>query len=111
MAERKRFIQIETSANPWQRVHEFLDAFHTAPDSADLEIRIGRDEHGRHCVMVTIDGRHFPMLTSEARRVAHIMENAMRKYPDDPESRTLPNIIIGLRAGCNKAEQESVDNG
>lgn len=100
-------MQIEVSANPWKRVKTFIDAFHYAPNNADIEIRIGREQGGGPVgILVSINGKHYPLLTSEARKVADVMEDAMRQFPNDPESATLPNIIWALRTGCDKAELE-----
>lgn len=88
-----------------QRVMAFIDAFHKAPNNADIEIRVGASETGEAAILVSFVGTEHALLVSEARKVADIMEESMNAHPEDPEGATLPNIIMGLRAGCDQAER------
>lgn len=94
----------EVPASPRRRVLTFLHAFHKAPNDADIEIRVGRSET-EAAVLVSFEGTEHVLLVSEARTVAKIMEESMNAHPEDPEGRTLPNIIMGLRAGCDEADR------
>ena len=98
---------LEVPASPKARVMKFLDAFHNAPNDADIDIRIGRSATGDPAVLVSISsGGDYAMMVSEASTLADIMEESMRAHPNDPEGATLPNIIMALRAGCDEAERE-----
>jgi hypothetical protein len=52
-----------------------------------------------------VAGINHCLLVKEARIVADLMEDAMKAFPNDPESRGLPNIIMALRAACDKADR------
>lgn len=97
--------QIEISANPKARALAFLAEFSAADDDADIEVRIGHIESGAPAVVVSLNGKQHGFTSEEARRLAKIMEEAMNDHPNDPGSRTLPNIIMALRMGSDKAEQ------
>ena len=97
--------QMEVPASAKVRVMKFLAAFHDAPNDADIEIRIGASQVGERAVLVSISGGgDHALMVDEARKVADIMEESMRAHPNDPEGATLPNIIMALRDGCNRAE-------
>ena len=100
-------LRREVSASPKKRVLDFIDAFHYARDDADIDIRIGASEAGEPAILVSFEGTEHTLFVSEARTVAQIMEESMNAYPEDPEGATLPNIIMGLRAGCDAAEAAS----
>ena len=96
--------QMEVPASAKVRIMAFLSAFHGAPNNADIEVRAGKSEAGEAAILVSISGGgDHALMIHEARKVADIMEDAMKAHPDDPESRTLPNIIMALRAGCDQA--------
>jgi hypothetical protein len=95
----------EVPASPKVRVLAFLEAFHKAPNDADIDIRIGASGAGEPALMVSFQGTDHALLASEARTIAQIMEESMHAHPEDPEGMTLPNIIMGLRAGCDEAER------
>jgi len=95
----------EVPASSKHRVMAFLEAFHKAPNDADIEIRVGRAEGGEAAILVSFERSEHALLVSEARTVAQIMEESMHAHPEDPEGATLPNIIMGLRHGCDEAER------
>ena len=95
----------EFPASTKHRVMTFLDAFHRAPNDVDIEIRVGSSEVGEAAILVSFAGTEHALLVSEARKVAEIMEEAMNAHPEDPEGATLPNMILGLRHGCDEAER------
>ncbi len=97
--------EVTTSASPRERVLSFIQAFHDAPNDADIEIRGGQsavDSTPAILISISGSGDHVLML-HEARKVAEVMEDAMRAHPEDPEGKTLPNMIMALRAACDKA--------
>lgn len=96
---------VETLASPRARVLGFLDAFQAAPNDADIEISIGMDEAQKPALLISIGRSSHCLLVTEARKVADIMEEAMRANPNEPEAKTLPNIIMGIRAACQKADR------
>lgn len=89
------------------RVMAFLYAFHEADNDADIEVRVGKSGAGEAALLVSLQGSEHALMVAEARKVADIMEDAMNAYPGDPESRTLPNIIMALRQGAKQAESEN----
>lgn len=98
--------QMEMPASPRARVFAFMEAFRRAPNDADIEIRGGTTEDGEPAILVTISGGGDHAFTvREARKIADIMETTMRELPGHPASATLPNIIMGLREGCDRVEQ------
>lgn len=101
--------QMTAPASPRARVLGFIEAFHAAPNDADIAVRIGADAAGTPAVIVSIGRANHALMVDEARSVAEIMENAMNTFPNDPESRTLPNIIMALRAGCDQAVAAAID--
>ncbi len=103
VASTRRQIIAPAAALP--RLMRFLDAFHEAPNDADIEIRGGSSESGETALLVAISGGgEHVLMCNEARKVADIMEDVMRAHPNEPESATLPNIIMALRAGCDALE-------
>lgn len=97
-------MEVQAVSSPRRRVMEFLAAFRQAPDDADIEVRVGMVENGPPAVLIAINGEQYPLLATEARKVAQGMDEAMRQHPDDPEAKTLPNIILMLRHGADKAD-------
>ena len=89
------------------RVMAFLSAFREADNDSDIEVRIGKSGAGEAALLVSLPGSEHALMVAEARKVADIMEDAMNEHPYDPESRTLPNIIMALRQGAERAETEN----
>lgn len=102
---RAKSLAREVTASPKARIMAFLDAFHRASNNADIDIRIGASEAGEPAVLVSFEGTEHALFVSEARTVAQVMEESMNAHPEDPEGATLPNIIMGLRHGCDAAER------
>lgn len=99
--------QMILPSSPIERVKAFLAAYRRADNDDDLEVRIGAMESGEPAVMLRINGTNHGFTSSEARRLAKIAEDGMNACPDDPESAGLPNLILALRMGADKAEQRS----
>jgi hypothetical protein len=95
----------QTSQTPRQRVLAFLATYREASNDADIEVRIGTTDTSP-AIMVSLCGCEHYFLTEEARMIADIAEKAMAQYPNDPESASLPNMILALRAGADKADAE-----
>jgi hypothetical protein len=91
--------------SPRIRAEQFLRDFWAASNDTNIEITIGSVE-GEPAVLVSFCGRDHGFSSGEARQIAQAMENGMRKMPTHPDAATLPNIIMGLRAGADRAEQE-----
>jgi hypothetical protein len=91
--------------SPRIRVERFLRDFWAASDDTEIEITIGSVE-GEPAVLVSFCGRDHGFSSSEARRLAQVMEDDMNHMPTHPDAATLPNMIMGLRAGADRAEQE-----
>ena len=90
-----------------QAMLDFIHDFHDAPDDADIEIRIGRSPvGGPPMVVVSLRGKDTAFEAYAAETMASIMEDAMRKFPNEAEARTLPNIIMGLRQGAATARKQ-----
>lgn len=99
-----RMRSMEIPASRRMRIMKFIDAFHAAPNDADIEIKIGAIDDGQAAVLVTINGSGYGLTVTEARKVADTMEEVMNAHPADPEGATLPNIIMALRFGSDAAE-------
>jgi hypothetical protein len=91
--------------SPRIRVERFLRDFWAASNDTGIEITIGSVD-GEPAVLVSFCGRDHGFSSSEARQIALGMEDAMNNMPTHPDAATLPNIIMGLRAGADRAEQE-----
>jgi hypothetical protein len=95
-------------SSPLQRVQTFLAAYRAADNDADLDVRIGVMEDGAPAVMLSINGTNHGFTADEARRLAKIAEDGMNAWPNDPETAGLPNLILALRMGADKAEGAAV---
>jgi hypothetical protein len=95
--------EITIPASPRQRVVAFLAEFRSAKNDDDMEIRIGHHEGGEPAVLISLNGKDHGFTVTEARKLADIMEDAMRSYPGDPDAAALPNTIMMLRMGADKA--------
>lgn len=102
-------IQMTVPASPRMRVMTFLAEFRAADNDADIEIRIGHFEGGEPSVLISFNGKDHSFTVTEARKLADIMEEAMRAHPNDPDAATLPNIIMMLRMGSDKAAAASIE--
>lgn len=98
-------------ANAAERVKDFLNAYRAADDDADIDVRIGTVEDGSPAVVISINGAFHGFTSDEARRIALIAEEGMRACPDDPESASLPNLIMALRMGADEADAASTRPG
>lgn len=98
---------ITTKSNVAERVKDFLKAYRAADDDTDIDVRIGATEDGSPAVVISINGAYHAFTSDEARRLALIAEEGMRSFPNDPESSGLPNLILCLRMGADKAEAAS----
>ena len=99
-----RNIEVKLPASPLARVQAFMAAFQAANNDADLELRVGETGDGEAAIAISLNGKTHGFTAGEARRLARIAENAMRACPRDPAAATLPNLILALRAGADKAE-------
>jgi hypothetical protein len=97
--------QATIPASPRARVMNFLREFQAASNDTDIEVRTGHMEGGEPSVGVFMNDKVHGFTAKEARKLAKIMEDAMHANPNEPEAKTLPNIIMALRAGADKAEQ------
>lgn len=105
MSEREKAEQtLVAPASAKKRVLTFIDDFRAASDDADIELRLGKTELGEGALVISIGSKFHALTVSEARKVADIFERAMNELPDDPESKTLPNMILMLRYGLKTIE-------
>lgn len=96
---------VSVSGSPSSRAIAFIDAFERAPNDADIEFRIGQSDKSEPGVLVSFQGTDHAFTTSEARVLADVFENTLNKFPDVPETRSLPNMILGFRMAADKADQ------
>lgn len=99
--------QMILPSNPLQRVQTFLAAYRAADNDDDLDVRIGWMEGGEPAVMLSINGTNHGFTASEARRLANVVEDGMNECPNDPQAAGLPNLILALRMGADKAESSA----
>ena len=55
--------------------------------------------------LISVGGSPHVLYVREARAVAEIFEKAMREHPNDPASKSFPNLIMSLRAACDKSDR------
>lgn len=101
-------LPMEVPADPRRRAEAFLDAYFMASDDADIEIRLGRAATGEPAVGVSIGKDMHAFTAREARIVADSAESALHALPKEREAATLPNLILALRMGADKAEQQAM---
>lgn len=101
-------MQITTPADPFTRCMAFVDEYLRAPNNADIEFRIGADSNGKAAVAVAINGKQHGFLASEARKVADIMESALKAHPKHHDAKGLPNAIMSLRHTADMADRASL---
>ena len=93
-----------TEADPRKRGIAFLDAFMAAPADADIEIRGVRDEHGSPALAITLCGTLHAFTCAEARIVADIAEDTMRKFPQS--ANVWSNLIVALRGASDSVDRD-----
>lgn len=93
---------VEAAADPRKRAMDFLDAYIAAPADAALEIMGGVDERGAPAMAIRMCGRIHAFTTDEARQVANVAENTMRKFPDG--AHVWSNLIVALRGAADRID-------
>lgn len=83
---------------------EFLRRFAAAPNDADIELRDAHLADGTRLMSCQIDGYTAALTPREMRVLADCAEDAMRKFPDEPEAKTLPNLIMAFREGAARLD-------
>ena len=103
--------QIEVPSLPSVRVEAFLFDYFEAPDDADIEVRLA-DIQGSNepALVIGVAGKFHGFTASEARILADIFEDSLRKFPDTDEAKALPNIIMCLRYAAEQAENQMSPN-
>jgi hypothetical protein len=95
---------------PMDRFMAFLDEYFDAPNDADLELRIGMIGNdigsAEPAIGIMLNGKMHGFTIKEARVMAAIAEDAMHAHPNEPDAKGLPNLILMLRTGADKAEAE-----
>ncbi len=99
-------ISVEVPAHGYNRAIGFLQEFWDAPNDADLELMLGTMDDGSPAIAIRLNGKVHGLSIKEARTLADIVEETMNKFPCEPESQTFPNLILLLRTGADKAEQQ-----
>ena len=98
---------MEAPASARTRVLAFLDAFRAADNDVDIELRLGRTVSDEPALIISIADDLHALTVREAAIVAKIMEEAMNEFPDDPEWKTLPNMILMLKHGIASSKPPS----
>lgn len=99
-------VVLAVDGSPVQRCLALVRAFRDAPGGADIAISAGVTTTGIKALVVKIDGSLYGVTLWEARRVAQLMEQAMGLYPAPDVLANMSDMIMGLRAAADKAEQE-----
>lgn len=84
---------------------EFLRRFAAAPNDADIELRDAQLADGTWLMSCRIEDYTAAMTPREMRVLADAAEDAMRKFPNEPEAMTLPNLIMAFREGAKRLEE------
>jgi hypothetical protein len=84
---------------------EFLRRYIAADDAADLELRDAELSDGTILMSCTVADYTAALTPFEMRAVADSAESALVKFPEEPEARGLPNLILGMREGARRLEQ------
>lgn len=89
--------------SPRARVMAVLQAFIDLPANEEYGVMTGEAEDHSPAVVVEMQGKHYGLMVDEARKLASIMEDAMRTYPNDPAAASVPDFIMALRHAANMA--------
>jgi hypothetical protein len=99
-------------------VMQFIDAFFAAPNDVDLECRLAAraDEPADIWLVVSIEdaGRvviRVAFTVAQARALANIAEQMMHEHSEHADAKTMPNLILLLRAGADALERRSAEKG
>lgn len=95
--------RVEVPTNPFVRCMAFVDDLDAAPNSADVEVRLGITAEGAAAVAISIDGRLHAFTADEARKVADVLEGAGNKFPEAANG--YANTIMALRFAADKSEK------
>jgi hypothetical protein len=97
-------VEVKASMSPKTRMMNFLQAYHDAPDDAEITLQLGTSEHGEHGLLVRVAGDPYVLSVADARAVADICEEGIRKFPLDPDNDGFANLILWLRGAADRAE-------
>jgi len=88
------------------RVLAFLKAYSEAADTSDIEVRIGEAVTGDEktaAVAIDVAGERHSFTADEAVRLASVAEKALSEGFGTCAVAGLPNLILALRYGADKA--------
>lgn len=84
---------------------EFLRRFASAPNDADIELRDAQLSDGTWLMSCRIEDYTAALTPNEMRILADAAESAMNKFPNEPEAKMLPNLILAFREGARRLDQ------
>lgn len=93
-------LEITVAASPRKRAVSFIRAYQHAAPGDDIAFRVGTGIVG-----IQIGRSHYGLTAQEARMVADIFEDSIKKFPNEPECASFPNLIMALRHAAEKSEQ------
>ena len=81
-----------------------IDAVKDAGNDFTMHVSLIVDDDELPALWIKMGEDNHTITPDEARRLADAFEATMNQNPDEPEVRKWPNIIMGLRAACDKVE-------
>jgi hypothetical protein len=97
--------EVIVSASLTERAVTLFANYLRSPNDADIEFRAGASTEGVPAIAVSFGGVDYGLLSSEARALANVAEGILHHSPAKAHLAGLPNLILGLRAMANVAEQ------
>ncbi len=95
-------------ASPVERANNLMHAWLAAPSDTEVLVKSGHTDEGDPAILIIIDhddeNQHI-FTASEARIVANLAEEALRRFPDDAQDQSIPELIVALRHGADEAER------
>lgn len=93
----------QASADPVQRLADFLKAWREAPHGCEVIAHPGILDGGRPVLVITIGGEPHGFTFDEAEAAARALEENLPSYPGDPEEDGVSHLIYILREGAKMA--------
>lgn len=96
------------------RAHAFIDAWRAVIDAgkpAPLEIRLGEAVDGGAALLISLGGLEHVMTTREARILAEIVDNAIKRFPAQAADMAFAEMRDTIIDAANAADAELSNTG
>lgn len=96
-------MKVASRETALQRAMRLMALYHSLPNSADIEFRVGKTHGGEPAVLVTCGGQDFPFWGGELEKMIAVFQSTVDKFGDLAREEGIVTLLDSFKEATKAA--------